>query len=107
MIRGVHIGVATSYVWGAPANSSDCPRSPISQVSAHHSVVKYFECECPHYCYYHLGLQMSRFLSHPTALPDFSLFLVEMVLLSFQRVLVLKVGVPDRLGCRLAALEIA
>lgn len=36
-----------------------------------------------------------------------SLFLVEMVLLSFQRVLVLEVGVPGRLGCRLAALWIA
>lgn len=79
VIRGVHTRLATSCVWGAPANSSDCPRSLISQVSAHHSVVKYFEC---HRYYYRLGLQMSRSPSHPTPLPDFS-FLVEMVLLSF------------------------
>ena len=73
MIRGVHTRVATSSVCLASANSSDCPKSPISLVSAYHSVVKYFEC---HHCYFIIitiwdsrcqDPSQNRTISHPFA----------------------------------------
>lgn len=101
--------VLSSCWWLTSANSSDCPKSLIWLVNAHHSLVKYFECRSYYYCQ-RRGLQMSRSLPKSylrSRLSQVWLFSqLGWSCLSLQRVLVLEGGVPGRLGCRPAALEV-